>query len=54
MILVKKGIPIVIITLGKEGALITTKKFQKKIPAYDIKNIIDIMTKTGSKLIGKD
>jgi ribokinase len=41
MILVKKGIPIVIITLGKDGVLITTKKFQKKIPAYDIKNVID-------------
>jgi ribokinase len=40
-ILVKKGIPIVIITLGKEGVLITTKKFQKKIPAYHIENIID-------------
>ncbi len=41
MILVKKGIPIVIITLGKEGVLITTKKFQKKIPAYYVANIID-------------
>ena len=40
-ILVKKGIPIVIITLGKEGVLITTKKFQKKIPAYHIESIID-------------
>ena len=40
-ILVKKGIPIVIITLGKEGVLITTKKFQKKIPAYKVDNIID-------------
>jgi ribokinase len=40
-ILVKKGIPIVIITLGKEGVLITTKKFQKKIPAYEVKKVID-------------
>ncbi len=40
-ILVKKGIPIVIITLGKEGVLITTKKFQKKIPAYNIEKVID-------------
>jgi ribokinase len=39
--LVKKGIPIVIITLGKEGVLITTKDFQKKIPAINIENIID-------------
>ena len=40
-ILVKKGIPIVIITLGKEGVLITTKEFQKKIPAYEVKKVID-------------
>ncbi|MFW9928876.1 MAG: carbohydrate kinase family protein [Candidatus Thorarchaeota archaeon] len=40
-VLVKKGIPIVIITLGKEGVLITTKRFQKKIPAYHIENVID-------------
>jgi len=40
-ILVKKGIPIVIITLGSNGVLITTKEFQKRIPTYDIKNIID-------------
>ena len=40
-ILVKKGIPIVIITLGKEGVLITTKDLQKKIPAYKVDNIID-------------
>ena len=39
--LVKKGVPIVIITLGKEGVLITTKKSQKKIPAYHIENVID-------------
>jgi len=40
-ILVKKGIPIVIITLGNNGALITTKEFQKRIPTYEIKNVID-------------
>jgi ribokinase len=40
-ILVKKGIPIVIITLGSNGVLITTNEFQKRIPTYDIKNIID-------------
>ncbi len=40
-ILVKKGIPIVIITLGSKGVLITTSEFQKRIPTYDIKHIID-------------
>jgi ribokinase len=40
-VLVKKGIPIVIITLGKEGVLITTKKFQKKIPAHHVEKVID-------------
>lgn len=40
-ILVKKGIPIVIITLGSNGVLITTNDFQKRIPTYDINNIID-------------
>ena len=40
-ILVKKGIPIVIITLGSNGVLITTNEFQKRIPTYDIKNVID-------------
>ncbi len=40
-ILVKKGIPIVIITLGSNGVLITTKDFQKRIPTYNIDNIID-------------
>ena len=44
-ILVKKGIPIVIITLGSNGVLITTNDFQKRIPTYDIKNIVD---KTGA------
>ncbi|MHA1195673.1 MAG: carbohydrate kinase family protein [Promethearchaeota archaeon] len=40
-ILVKKGIPIVIITLGEKGALITTKKYQKRIPAFHVKNVVD-------------
>jgi len=40
-ILVKKGIPIVIITLGSNGVLITTKEFQKRIPTYTINNIVD-------------
>jgi len=40
-ILVKKGIPIVIITLGINGALITTKDYQRRIPTYNIKNIVD-------------
>ncbi len=37
----KKGIPIVIITMGKRGVLITTEKFQREIPTYEINNIID-------------
>ncbi len=40
-ILVKKGIPVVIITLGKNGALITTNNYQKMIPAYPIENLVD-------------
>ena len=39
--LIKKGIPIVIITMGKKGCLITTKEFQKLIPAYNIDPIVD-------------
>ncbi|MFX1328672.1 MAG: carbohydrate kinase family protein [Promethearchaeota archaeon] len=39
--LIKKGIPIVIITLGNKGALITTEEFQKEIPAYKVDNIVD-------------
>lgn len=39
--LIKKGIPLIIITLGKEGCLVTTKSFQKIIPAYKIDNIVD-------------
>jgi ribokinase len=39
--LVKKGIPIVIITLGAEGSLLTTKDDQLIIPSYKIKKIVD-------------
>ncbi|MFX1503573.1 MAG: carbohydrate kinase family protein [Promethearchaeota archaeon] len=39
--LIKKGIPLIIITLGSEGAMVTTEEFQKKIPTYNIDNIID-------------
>ncbi|MFW9824973.1 MAG: carbohydrate kinase family protein, partial [Candidatus Thorarchaeota archaeon] len=39
--LINRGIPIVIITLGPNGALITTRKYQKKIPAAKIEQIID-------------
>ena len=40
-LLIKKGIPLVIITMGKQGALITTGNYQKLIPTYEIENIID-------------
>jgi ribokinase len=40
-VLIKKGVPIVIITMGDKGALITTENFQKLIPAYNIENVID-------------
>jgi len=39
--LIKKGIPIVIITLGSNGVLVTTNKFQKRIHTYDVKNVVD-------------
>ena len=39
--LIKKGVPIVIITMGKRGCLITTKEYQKLIPAYKIESIVD-------------
>ncbi|MFW9950156.1 MAG: carbohydrate kinase family protein [Candidatus Thorarchaeota archaeon] len=39
--LVMKGIPIVIITLGSKGALITTLDFQERIPAFSVDRIID-------------
>jgi len=37
----RKGIPLVIITLGKKGVLVTTAEFQKEIPTYDVNNIVD-------------
>lgn len=40
-ILISKGIPLVIITMGSQGALITTKKFQKLIPTYKVEKIVD-------------
>lgn len=40
-ILIKKGVPLILTTLGKEGALITTKDFQKQVPAYNIPSIVD-------------
>jgi ribokinase len=39
--LISRGVPIVIITLGSKGALVTTEKFQKMIPAFDVDKIID-------------
>ena len=39
--LIRKGIPLVIITLGKKGVLVTTAEFQKEIPTYDVNNIVD-------------
>jgi len=40
-ILVRKGIPIVITTIGREGAIITTSNFQKKVPIFKVKKVID-------------
>lgn len=40
-VLIKRGIPIVIITMGKKGALITTTEYQKEIPAFRVEKIID-------------
>jgi ribokinase len=40
-ILIAKGVPVVIITLGDKGVLITTNEYQKIIPAYEVKEIID-------------
>jgi ribokinase len=40
-ILVKKGINIVIITLGSRGVLITTPDYQKRINAYSVDKIVD-------------
>ncbi|TFF87181.1 MAG: carbohydrate kinase family protein [Promethearchaeota archaeon] len=40
-ILIKRGIPLVIITMGKKGALITTQEYQKIIPAYAVSKVVD-------------
>jgi len=40
-ILIEKGIPLVIITMGDKGALITTKEFQREVPTFKVDNIID-------------
>ena len=39
--LISRGVPIVIITLGHSGALVTTEKFQKKVPTFEIDNVVD-------------
>jgi ribokinase len=39
--LINRGIPIIIITLGAEGALVTTQEFQRRIPAIQIDTVID-------------
>ncbi|MHA2393848.1 MAG: carbohydrate kinase family protein [Promethearchaeota archaeon] len=39
--LIKRGIPLVVITLGEKGALVTTDQFQMKIPSYKIDNVVD-------------
>jgi ribokinase len=39
--LVEKGIPLVIITMGQRGALVTTSQSQKLIPGYHVRNIVD-------------
>ncbi len=40
-VLIKKGVPIVIITMGAKGVLITTEEGQSLIPACKIDKIID-------------
>ena len=39
--LIDWGIPVVIITMGEEGALITTENVQEKIPANDVDEVVD-------------
>ncbi|MHA2008690.1 MAG: carbohydrate kinase family protein [Promethearchaeota archaeon] len=39
--LVNRGIPLVIITLGDKGALITTEVSQKIIPTFEINDVVD-------------
>jgi ribokinase len=40
-VLIKKGIKVVIITLGSKGALITSNELQKRIPTYSVNNVVD-------------
>jgi ribokinase len=40
-ILIEKGIPLVLTTLGKEGVLITARNLQKTVPTFPIDNITD-------------
>ena len=49
--LINRGIPVVIITLGRNGAIITTEKFQKKIPIFGVDNVIDT-TRAGDTFNG--
>jgi ribokinase len=39
--LIRKGIPIVVITLGNKGTLITTEDFQLTVPAFEVNKIVD-------------
>ena len=39
--MIRRGIPIVIITLGHNGALVTTEKFQKEVPTFEIDKVVD-------------
>ena len=40
-VLIRKGIPIVIITLGSKGAFYATKNLKKQIPSFNIHTIVD-------------
>jgi ribokinase len=40
-VLIQRGIPKVIITLGKKGALLTTSRIQKIIPGFKVETVID-------------
>jgi len=50
-LLIKKGVSIVIITLGSRGALITTENFQKEIAPYKVDKVVDT-TGAGDTFIG--
>jgi ribokinase len=39
--LIKKGVKCIIMTLGNQGALITTEKYQKIVPSYPIDKVVD-------------